>query len=307
VDGISDAISAVLCIGVTGGSSSERLYFTNGEDFIFDFQLNIGLNGINISAVKPDLLERSLLFGLKHVGNIERKDEEELYESFEKERPKILGAILDTVVKALAIRPSVKLASKPRMADFSLWGVAIAEALGHTREEFLDAYGSKITEQSDEALETSTEATTLIRFMDDKSEWHGEPSHLLAELKKTIANNDAEFGYGEELPKKASQLMKNLNILKPNLRTVGYDLSRKKINGRRIIFIRKRNIKAVPSVQAVPSATPNNESEEDMETTQGQNTSLQPSTAELGPYSMDGRDGADDIKTEDASFQQNNF
>src|SRR3989344_5201584 len=183
VDGISNAISTVLCIGVTGGSSSERLYFTNGEDFIFDFQLNIGINGINISAVKPDLLERSLLFGLKPVDDSNRRDEAEIFEEFEPARPKIIGAILDVVVKALAIRPSVKLAKKPRMADFALWGVAIAEALGHTREEFLDAYGAKIREQSEEALAESVEAAALLTFMKDKEVWKGTARELLNEIR----------------------------------------------------------------------------------------------------------------------------
>ena len=242
VDGISTGVSTVLCIGVTGGSSSERLYFTNGEDFIFDFQLNIGINGINISAVKPDLLERCLLFGLKPVEESERRDETELIESFEAARPKILGAILDVVVKALAIRPGVTLAKKPRMADFALWGVAIAQALGHTGEQFLEAYGKKIEEQSEEALAESVEAAALITFMKgDRSGWRGTARQLLNALSLMDVEKGSDNSHQrinvQQLPKQPQVLTRRLNALKPNLQKIGIEITFRKENGIRIIAI----------------------------------------------------------------------
>mgnify|MGYP001588029378 FL=1 len=139
------------------------------------------------------------------------------------------------------------------MADFAQWGCAIAEAFGFTREEFIRVYEAKIVEQSEEALETSTEATALLRFMDgvEESTWLGEPARLLAELKSTVGSNDAEFAHGEALPKRASQLMKKLNVLKPNLRAAGLELFSVKVGGRRQVAIRK---KSPHSVQVVPTA-----------------------------------------------------
>lgn len=243
VDKISDAISAVLCIGVTGGSSSERLYFTNGEDFLFDFQLNISLNGINISAVKPDLLERSLLFGLNPVEENKRRDEAEIYAGFEAERPKILGAILDTVVKALAIRPGVNLVKKPRMADFAIWGIAISEALGHTKELFLEVYGAKIREQSEEALVESVEATALLVFMKDKTIWKGTAQELLNEfIFLDFENGDDDQHQrvnAQQLPKQPQILMRELNTLKPNLLKIGIKIDSDRENGIRIVTIIK--------------------------------------------------------------------
>ncbi|MBU6414667.1 bifunctional DNA primase/polymerase, partial [Patescibacteria group bacterium] len=243
VDGISTAISTVLCIGVTGGSSSERLYFTNGEDFIFDFQLNIGINGINISAVKPDLLDRCLLFELEPVEEYQRRDEKEIFKGFEVERPKILGAILDVVAKALTIYPGVKIIAKPRMADFALWGVAIAEALGHTREQFLNAYSVKISEQSEEALAESVEAAALIIFMADKTVWEGTARQLLNELSFVDVERGVDSQHQristQQLPKQPQVLIRQLNEMKPNLRKIGIEISRRRENGTRMIAIRK--------------------------------------------------------------------
>ncbi len=241
VDGISNAISTVLCIGVTGGSSSERLYFTNGEDYILSFQLNIGINGINVSAVKADLLERSLLLELKPVEESNRRDESEIYQGFEAVRPQILGAILDVVSRALAIRPSVTLTAKPRMADFALWGVAVAEALGYTKERFLEAYGAKIKEQSEEALASSVEAAALLTFMQDKSEWTGTAQELLSELdfiQVDVGNHNQRIG-ARQLPKQPQVLMRRLNELKPNLRKEGIEITPEKKGGIRTILIRK--------------------------------------------------------------------
>ncbi len=261
VDGISNSISTVLCIGVTGGSSSERLYFTNGEDFIFDFQLNIGINGINISAVKPDLLERSLLFGLKPVEESERRDEAEIFEGFEESRSKILGVILDVAVKALAIRPSVTLTKKPRMADFALWGVAIAQALGYTKEKFLGAYVAKIREQGEEALAQSPEAAALLTFMKDRTGWKGTASELLNELSfvdvKIGSDSQHQRVGAQQLPKASQVLMRRLNELIPNLRNVGIEFnSNMKEGGVRIIVIRKIGVNTVQSVPTAPLAQP---------------------------------------------------
>lgn len=255
VDGISNAISTVLCIGVTGGSSSERLYFTNGEDYILSFQLNIGINGINVSAVKADLLERSLLFELKPVEESRRRDESDIYEGFELARPKILGAILDIVSKALAIRPNVTLAAKPRMADFTLWGVAVAEALGYTKEQFLEAYGAKIKEQSEEALIESVEAAALLTFMQDKTEWTGTARDLLTELD--FVSVDSDHGQSKkmsarQLPKQPQVLMRRLNELKPNLRKVGIEVATQKENGIRTIVVTRMPENTVQSVQSDP-------------------------------------------------------
>lgn len=280
VSSISRAASDLLCIAVTGGSISKRMLYTDADDFFVTIHTNVGINGINIAAVQPDLLERTILLGLERIEDGGRKNEQGLYAEFEKERPKILGALFSAVAKALAIQPGIVLTLLPRMADFAQWGAAIAVALGFTKEEFLRVYQSKIREQSDEALEASTEATALVRFMDIKAsgEWHGEPARLLSQLRKLVNHDDEAFGFaGEDLPKRASQLMKRLNVVKPNLRAAGIELDSRKVNGRRQVFIRKMEKKVVQSVPHVP-------------------------VAEQESKTVDAMDGADGIRSEEIPF-----
>lgn len=305
VSWLSQASSDMLCIAVTGGSISKRMLYTDADDFFVSIQTNVGINGINIAAIQPDLLERTILLGLERIEDGENKTQQGLDAGFDKERPRILGALFSAAAQALAIRPNIVLKKLPRMADFTQWGAAIAEALGFTKEEFLRVYQSKIREQSDEALEASTEATALIRFMETKisSEWEGEPARLLGQLRKLVNQDDEAFGFaGEELPKRASQLMRKLNVIKPNLRVAGIELDSRKVNGRRHVFIRKMEEKTVQSVPTAQVEELNGETADDTSGDTGRDTTSLPSGIDLNPGHKDAVDGVDDIKDEDVPF-----
>ena len=88
------------------------------------------VNGISDVSTRPDLLDRSVLLTLPTVNDANRRDEAELWATFNRARPTILGAMLDAVVVALRNLPTVKLTSLPRMADFAKWVVAGEPGLG---------------------------------------------------------------------------------------------------------------------------------------------------------------------------------
>ncbi|OHA72700.1 MAG: hypothetical protein A3A27_02430 [Candidatus Wildermuthbacteria bacterium RIFCSPLOWO2_01_FULL_47_18] len=231
VGNMSDSVSDLLCRAVTGSGFSKRQLYTNDEDIIYSIQANIGINGINLSSSRPDLLERSMLFELRRVEKIGRRQERELLEEFELERPKILGAIFDTLTKALALKPTINAPSLPRMADFALWGCAIAEAIGYSKEVFLNAYNSNIDSQNVEVLSEHIEAELLCAFMEDRSEWIGTPSELFEHLKGDTKS-------GDDFPKSANALSRKLNTLKINLEEAGIKISKNK-GTRRTLTIRK--------------------------------------------------------------------
>lgn len=309
VSWISPAASDLLCIAVTGGSISKRMLYTDADDFFITIQTNVGINGINIAAYQADLLERTILFGLERIEENSNKTEQSIYAEFAKERPKILGALFDAVSKTLALQPSITLKSLPRMADFTQWGATIAEALGSTKEEFLRIYQSKIREQSDEAIDTSTEANALLRFMEgiEEPEWSGEPAQLLAELKKTVNSNDSEFAYGEELPKKANKLMRRLNILKPNLRMAGLEVfsgKKERVNGRRRVVIRKVSQKIVQSVPDVHLPQQDGGITDDIKDDTAHNIPVSSANIDTDKRPKDNEDGVGDTNPGTAPFEE---
>ena len=95
---------------------------TNSEDVIFTFQRCIAINGIQNVAKRADLLDRSILVELLRIKDEKRKELSEIMATFDADRAEILGGIFDTLSKAMAIYPTVKLCNLPRMADFARWG-----------------------------------------------------------------------------------------------------------------------------------------------------------------------------------------
>jgi hypothetical protein len=100
------------------------------------------INGISIPALKPDAIDRCLFFESAVISDGERKEEAQLWREFEKDAPYVFRAMIDAVSKAMRLLPEVRkeLRALPRMADFCVWGEAIARALGYSDFEFYETY-----------------------------------------------------------------------------------------------------------------------------------------------------------------------
>lgn len=221
VSEMPDWIADLLCRAITGGGFSKRELYTNDDDIIRYVMANIGINGINIASNRADLLERCLLLKLERMKD--RKPERQLMTDFELARPKILGAIFDTVAKAMTLQPSIKVDDLPRMADFALWGCAVAEALGIGQKAFLDAYSRNISTQSEELISDSTVATILKGIVDAHSgRWEGSPTQLFTAFKTQAI---AEQILDKRLPANPSALMRELNRLKTPFEEMGYQIT----------------------------------------------------------------------------------
>jgi len=258
---LSDWLSDALSRASTGDGFSKRELFTDDEDVIYNFQRTAILNGINLVVGKPDLLDRSVLMGLKRVSKKDRREEKEFWKRFYQLKPKVLGAIFTAASKALASYDSIQLDELPRMADFTKWGCAIAQALEYTQEQFLAAYDQNINQQNQEAIQASPVALALTAFMEDKTEWEDTPSKLLEELETVIGKTpyiDAlvKVDYRSKTwPKDAARLTKFLKQVETNLAAVGVRVEERKSGSTRFIKIYKEGENTVPTVPTVPLAS----------------------------------------------------
>jgi len=241
VSRLPDHVSDTLCKAVTGDGFSKRELYSDDDDIIFAFKRCLGINGINLSAKNPDLLERSILFELERVPPEQRKREQELLQEFENERPRIVGGIFDAVAKAMQIKPSIQLDSLPRMADFVVWGCAIAEALGYTKKQFLDAYYRDIKSKNEEVLYESLVATIVIELMGTRDAWEGSPSELLKEMTSLADGLGINTTQEREWPKAANALSRRLNKLKTNLADAEIKVGDRVENKRRLIYLSKNS------------------------------------------------------------------
>ena len=215
-----------ICKAVTGAGNSKRKLYTDDEDVAYNYKRCILVNGINNVLTEPDALDRSVMLDFTRISDEKRREEAEVDAEFEAMKPGLLGYIFDILVKALSIKPTIKLQRKPRMADFAVWGEAIARAMDCKELEFLDAYYSVLERQNVDAVEATLVGPAIVNFVGTWSqgttEWEGSPDALLDALRKVaeafrIDTRDSMF------PKKANSLIRKLKPLLPDLRQ-GYQI-----------------------------------------------------------------------------------
>jgi len=231
-------LSDVLCRAVTGEGFSKRELYTDDDDVIYHFRRCCGLNGINVAAAKPDLLDRALLFGLDQIPKNKRRAEKAIWRSFEQIRPDLLGATFDALSGAMRILPTVELGELDRMADFMLWGCAVSEALGYSREEFLDAVDRNFHTRNEEIITSDPVATATVAFMNNRAEWQGSASTLLGELEQ-VATDLKLDRRSNRWPKGPNTLSRRLNEVASNLAAIGIAVTQNRTRRERSIGLRR--------------------------------------------------------------------
>jgi hypothetical protein len=203
VSRLSKAMSDHLCRMATGGSFRGRRRFTNSDENLHRGGRPIAFEGINNVVTEADMLDRILAIEVERVAEYE--DDEVLDRAFERERPRILGALLDLLVNGLREFPTVRLTlPAPRMVGFVKWGTACGLA------GFEQAYLSNRRDAVNTLLEYDAVAKAVRGLMDGRRKrWHGTATTLLEALG--------------ELPKIATprMLSDRLRLLAPMLETVG--------------------------------------------------------------------------------------
>jgi hypothetical protein len=224
-------LSDEVCRAVTGSGSGKRVLYSDDEDFVREYRRCLGFNGINVVLTEPDVLDRSIIIEQARINPKDRRPEKEILDEYSELKPKLLGYILDILVEAIKIQPSVKLKELPRMADFAIWGEAIARAMGFPDLKFIQVYNDNIGKQNIEAIENNALGQAIARFFsswynpEQPACWFGTTSEFLNELNMIAVEhniNAASRGW----PKAANSLTRRLKTIISNIREgLGFDLS----------------------------------------------------------------------------------
>jgi hypothetical protein len=222
-------LSDEACKAVTGVGSTKRKLYSDDDDIVYEYRRCLGFNGINLGLTEPDILDRSMMIELQRIRRESTKQDSEIMAEF-LELPKLLGFVFDTLVKALEIKPTIKLNDLPRMADFAIWGEAIARAMGYKELQFINAYYNNIGKQNIEAIENSPLSqaiSKLVRFGEGQNEegntssgvpcsWQGPMSKALERLNIMASENNIDIS--KSWPKAPNSLSRKLKPLLSNLR-----------------------------------------------------------------------------------------
>ena len=178
---INVEISDLLCAAFTGTDFTKRKQYTNDDDFTFSIKKPIILASISLGNPASDLLDRCIVIE-KSKNSRKTIPEEMLMKAFEDKKPSIIGAILDAAVKTLKTYREIEVSDYIRLADFQRIGIAAAQALGFTREQFETALTNNLRTKGILKLQSFPVASLVIKFMENIELWEGTMHDLQNEL-----------------------------------------------------------------------------------------------------------------------------
>jgi hypothetical protein len=248
VSGLPAWISDTLCRLATGGGFAVRQLYTDQDEVLFDAARPVILNGIEDIVTRPDLADRAVFLTLEPIPEDRRRPEQELWAAFEKERPRLLGVLLDAVVQGLKMLPQTRLDKLPRMADFALWATACETALWPTGT-FWTAFCGNRDEAIEGVIDADPIATAVRAIMAARTQWTGTASDLLGVLGEAAGEAQRKARTWPDSPRTLAGRLRRAATF---LRRIGIEISFRREGRARTRIIR---ISAVPeNVGARPSA-----------------------------------------------------
>jgi hypothetical protein len=249
LSGLPVWLSDALCRLANGGSFAVRQLYTDDEEVLFEAARPILLNGIEEVISRPDLGDRAIFLTLAPIGEAQRLPESELWREFEIAQPRILGALLDAVVRGLSTLGGVHLDRLPRMADFAVWAAACETALWPAGT-FARAYAANRRTAIEGMIEADPVAVCVRGLMADRSAWSGSAADL---LRAADFADDEVWKRAAGWPKTPRALAGRLRRAQTFLRVLGIDIafSREGRAGSRIIRICATQENTVSTVSSV--------------------------------------------------------
>lgn len=254
---LSKEFCNIFCQASTGGTLIKRKLYSDNREICINIKRLVALNGINLQISQSDLLDRAIMLSLNRIDEKDRLPEEILYKNFKNILPNILADIFSILSKALAIYPNVNLNEYPRMADFSRYGYAIAEAIETGKGiEFIEEYKRNIKLATESAVRENHVLNSLREFVDEKQHWKGTMTALHNELQKKVRNLYINKSLPASFPNNPNSLSRMLNTHKHELRNLDIDIDIGRATDRYIEITKiNNNSSSVPTIATTKNDT----------------------------------------------------
>jgi len=210
------------------------------------------INGIDDVVVRPDLADRGVFVNLNPLPDHQRRPHQEIWTSFEKMRPRILGILFDAAAYGLRSFPTTRLDELPRMADFAVWATA-CEGTFWPKGTFMAAYLGNRTEAATKLIEADVVAAAVRNLIGYRSTWSGTATDLDGLLRARTKNISGANGW----PAEPRILANRLRSLAPSLSKIGISVtfgrSKDDRNRTRLITISEQHRPVEPTKAAPPA------------------------------------------------------
>lgn len=211
---ISVQISDSFCRATTGDSIVKRKLYSDKDLVVHQFRRVIILNGINLTSLRDDLLDRIVPISLPVISPENRIYEETLEELWEENHSQILGGLFDLCANVLEELPEIILATRPRMADFAKI-LAAHDKVASSNS--LEIYLGLIDSSASSAIENDKFLTAISRHI--TSSWKGSANDLLE-----FINSREPYHFDKEWPNTPKKVTERLVRSAPTLRKVGWEV-----------------------------------------------------------------------------------
>jgi hypothetical protein len=163
-----------------------------------------------------------------------------MWEEFEREQPRLLGCLFDTLSRAIARKPTLRLSRRPRLADWGEYAAAVYEVMGWGAETFLRDWNEIVQVQNQTTLDGSPVAQAVIKFMEDKDEYIATSSELHKTLEVVAEALGVSIKHDKEWPKSARWLWRRIKVVLPLLVSTGIEARRDEDQHGSRIHLRKK-------------------------------------------------------------------
>lgn len=182
LSGTSSEQADWLCQLLTGYSTTRRKLYTDDGTFERSARRPLILTGIDVTD-RDDLLSRLLVVDLPELDQ-GHATEDELWTEFDALAGGILGGLLDALVSAVAIAPTLPTRGWPRMADAARWVTGAEPALGWPDRWFATALHEEQANARASILADLPWYQPFVALLDRREPWEGTATDLLNDLRK---------------------------------------------------------------------------------------------------------------------------
>lgn len=215
-------ISDTLCKVSTGGSISSRMLYSDNAEFTIQMRAALVLNGIHAFGTESDLISRCVTINLRPLNDAERLSEADLSMQLEHDLPEYLSLLHALAARILAVKDTISVTYKSRMADFSVYVAALEFILKLPQDSLQNAYKRNVEQSHLAGVVDDSLFNSLCKFAKNFTKdqpWCDNPHALLDNLISSSTNNS-------DMPKNAAAMSKKLLVLQEALANKGVHVIR---------------------------------------------------------------------------------
>ncbi|WP_419994764.1 ATP-binding protein [Streptomyces boninensis] len=219
IDNISivpDWLSDALCRAVTGDGIVDRALYTDDDVVVLEFRRVLAMTTIDAGALAGDLAERLLTIELSLISDSKRREEAELDEAYADAHAAILASLFELLADVLTVLPDIRLAERPRMADFARVLAAVDKVQGWRT---LESYKASARDAIADVLDGEPFAQAVVALVD-----RAGPAGLKLTAQQILDSVITPDKPPKKWPKDATRAGGQLKRLAPALRTIGVEV-----------------------------------------------------------------------------------